>query len=60
MTEKSYFRKRSKSFTGGKSQYLLLFDEISAVEIYDEQKLKSKIGEKHFAQYKKHLHSKVL
>lgn len=60
MTEKSYFRKRSKSFAGGQSQYLLLFDEIQAMDVYDEQKLKSKIGEKHFAQYKKHLHSKIL
>ncbi|MBL4703235.1 MAG: hypothetical protein JKY54_01855 [Flavobacteriales bacterium] len=59
-TEKTYFRKWAKSFSSKPSNYLELFDAIESQKRYDETKLKETVGNRYFAQYKKHLNTKLL
>jgi hypothetical protein len=60
-TEKSYFKKMAVSHKkNSDNNFLVLFNLIEKQKKYNEKKIKSILGDKHFAQKKKHLYEKVM
>jgi len=59
-TEKTHFKRYSKSHSAKKVNYLNLYELIGKQDEYNELSLKKELGSTHFAQNKKHLYLKVL
>ncbi len=64
-SEKGYFKKfASKSASGSRQNYLVLFDAVDSMDVYDEEKLKKKLRSESFVKqlpvYKVYLFNHIL